>query len=148
MKLKNRGKILGPSGLFIALLVVICLIIFYRIYKSREVIGEVARIDIPLIEVLTNIETHQLEQSINFERAVRYAEESSSIQSAGESFRVADSLFRKQAELVDVELVEAESHVVSAFSMATDDNHRIKLKSLLNSLKKMEKEHALSLIHI
>ena len=101
-----------------------------------------ARIDIPLIEVLTNIETHQLEQSINFERAVRYAEESSSIQSAGESFRVADSLFRKQAELVDVELVEAESHVVSAFSMATDDNHRIKLKSLLNSLKKMEKEHA------
>lgn len=142
MEFRNRSKILGPLGLFIALLVIISLIIFYRIYESRQVIDEVARIDIPLIEMLTNIETHQLEQSINFERAMRYAEEIDKLDIAQENFETADSLFRKQAELVDVELLEAEAQVEEALQLATSDKHRIKLKSLLNSLKKMEKEHA------
>lgn len=141
MNTKNKIKILGPSGVFIVLLVTISLVIFYRVYESREVIDEVATIDIPLIELLTNIETHQLEQSINFERAIRYAEEFDQVATAQQNFENADSLFREQARQVDLELLEAESQVFIALRDAHTDNHRIKLKSLLNSLKKMEKEH-------
>jgi len=112
-----------------------------RIYNSHNSIDEVARIDVPLIETMTNIETHQLEQSINFERAVRYAEEIGKYDNAQSNFAVADSIFRYLAVLVDKELLEAEEQVKIGISEASSDNQRIIMKDLLNELKRMEKEH-------
>lgn len=112
-----------------------------RVYNSHNSIDEVARIDVPLIEAMTNIETHQLEQSINFERAVRFAEEIGKYDNARRNFKVADSLFRSLALLVDEELLLAEEQVKTGIRDAISDNQRIIMKELLNSLKKMEKEH-------
>ncbi|SMD33157.1 Signal transduction histidine kinase [Reichenbachiella faecimaris] len=139
---KNLSKHISGASLFlIVLLVAIGIFSTMRIYNSHNSIDEVARIDVPLIEAMTNIETHQLEQSINFERAVRFAEEIGKYERAGENFALADSIFRSLAQLVDKELVEAEEQVKVGISEATSDNQRIIMKDLLNSLKRMEKEH-------
>lgn len=139
---KNLSKHISGASLFlIVLLIAIGIFSMIRVYNSHNSIDEVARIDVPLIEAMTNIETHQLEQSINFERAVRFAEEIGRYDNALKNFEVADSLFRSLALLVDKELIEAEEQVKVGIREATSDNQRIIMKELLNSLKRMEKEH-------
>lgn len=139
---KTLSKHISGASLFlIVLLIAIGIFSMMRVYSSHNSIDEVARIDVPLIEAMTNIETHQLEQSINFERAVRFAEEIGKYDHAQENFERADSLFRNLAYLVDEELIAAEEQVIVGIQQATSDNQRIIMKELLNSLKKMEKEH-------
>ncbi|MEP2023312.1 MAG: HAMP domain-containing sensor histidine kinase [Reichenbachiella sp.] len=139
---KNLSKHISGASLFlIVLLIAIGIFSTLRIYNSHNSIDEVARIDVPLIEAMTNLETHQLEQSINFERAVRFAEEIGKYDGASENFALADSVFKSLAKLVDEELIEAEEQVKVGISEATSDNQRIIMKDLLNSLKRMEKEH-------
>ena len=138
----NLSKHISGASLFlIVLLISIGIFSMIRTYNSRNAIDEVARIDVPLIEYMTNIETHQLEQSINFERAIRYAEEIGRFEDAKENFEMADSLFRALALKVDEELIQAEIQVKEGIKDAVSDNQRIIMKDLLNSLKKMEKEH-------
>ena len=139
---KTLGQHISGASLFlIIMLIAIGIFSMVRIYNSHDSIDEVARIDVPLIEALTNIETHQLEQSINFERAVRFAEEIGKYSNARESFQMADSAFRHLAVLVDEELLQAEEQVKIGISVASNDNQRIIMKDLLNELKKMSKEH-------
>ncbi|UXX79945.1 HAMP domain-containing histidine kinase [Reichenbachiella carrageenanivorans] len=141
MKKDFTKRISGASLFLIILLVVIGIFSMMRVYNSHNSIDEVARIDVPLIEILTNIETHQLQQSINFERAIRHAEEIGKYDQAQAQYTLADSLFRTQATLVDNELILAEEHVKKGISEAISDNQRIIMKDLLNALKKMEREH-------
>ncbi len=141
MKNEVTNRISGTSLSLIVLLVAMGIFSMVRVYNSHNSINEVARIDIPLIEAMINIETHQLEQSINFERAVRFAEEIGKYDNAKENFNLADSLFRKLALLVDQELLEAERHVKAGIDEASTDSQRITMKDLFNELKKMEREH-------
>lgn len=139
---KNLSKHISGASLFlIVLLIAIGIFSMMRVYNSHNSIDEVARIDVPLIEAMTNIETHQLEQSINFERAIRLAKEIGKYPNALKNFQLADSLFRSLAALVDQELLDAEEQVKVGISEALTDNQRIIMKDLLNALKKMEKEH-------
>lgn len=138
----NLSKHISGASLFlILLLVAIGIFSMIRIYNSRNSIDEVARIDVPLIEHMTNIETHQLEQSISFERAIRYAEEIGRFEEAESRFVSSDSLFRKLALLVDEELLLAETQIKKGIKLAISDNQRIIMKDLLNAVKRMEKEH-------
>lgn len=139
---KNLSKHISGASLFlIVLLISIGIFSMVRIYNSHNSIDEVARIDVPLIEAMTNIETHQLEQSINFERAVRFAEEIGKYENAQENFERADSIFRYLAVLVDNELIDAQEQVKTGIAEASSDNQRIIMKDLFNAFKKMEKEH-------
>lgn len=141
MKKTLSKQISGASSFLIILLIAIGIFSTMRIYNSHTSIDEVARIDVPLIEALTNIETHQLEQSINFERAVRFAEEIGKYDNAQVNFEKADSVFRFLAKKVDQELIDVEEQVKRGITEATTDNQRIIMKDLLNALKRMEKEH-------
>lgn len=139
--MKKSNQFTASNIILIIVFLAISVFSIHRIYNSRIVIGEIARVDVPLIERLTNIETHQLEQAINFERAIRYSEEIGTLAEATKGFEVADSIFRYLAELVDVELLMAEQEIRDALNKTTSKNQKLILKSLLNSMKKMEKEH-------
>ena len=105
MKNRVRDTILRRSALIIILILILGAVALLRIVSTHRDVEDVAEIDLPLIEVLTQIETNQLEQSINFERALRYAEEFDHGQYAIESFAYADSTFRYLAKLVDEDLL-------------------------------------------
>lgn len=113
-----------------------------RIVATHKDIDDVANIDLPIIEILTQIETNQLEQAIAFERAIRYSEElDTNSDIAIQGFAEADSTFRYLAQLVDVDLLEAEQEVVEALKQTSQETQRIKLKGLLLSIKKLESDH-------
>ena len=143
-KKSNRIKevILRRSTFIIFLILILGAFGLLRIVATHKDIDDVANIDLPIIEILTEIETNQLEQAISFERAVRYAEEmEKDSDAAHRGFAISDSTFRYLAELVDILLLDAENEVSEALKRTNQDAQRIKLKGLLLSIKKLESDH-------
>ena len=70
-----KEVILRRSSIVIGFILVLGAFGLLRIVLTHKDIDDVANIDLPLIEMLTRIETNQLEQAINFERAIRFANE-------------------------------------------------------------------------
>lgn len=141
MKNKVRDTILKRSSFIILMLLILSAFALLRMLATHQDIDDVARIDLPLVELLTKIETNQLEQSINFERAIRYAEEFGKNQNAELNFQDADSSFRYKAVLVDEDLISAELQVAEAMQSTTSSSQLSKLKTLEVALKKLESEH-------
>lgn len=144
IKRPNRIKevILRRSSLIIFFILILGAFGLLRVVTTHKDIDDVANIDLPIIELLTQIETNQLEQAIAFERSIRYAEEmepGNNIAMLG--FAEADSTFRYLAQLVDIDLVEAEYAVADALKQTNQEAQRIKLKGLLLSIKKLEADH-------
>ncbi len=142
MKNRVREVILRRSAFIIMLLLVLGAVALLRIITTHRDVEDVAEIDLPLIEILTQIETNQLEQSINFERAVRYAGEIGKTEFALQNFQVADSTFRYLARLVDQDLLDADHQVEEALKRTNQEAQRIKLKGLLLAVKKLETDHS------
>lgn len=141
MKNKVRDVILKRSSFIIVLLLILSAVALLRIVATHRDIDDVASIDLPLIEILTQIETNQLEQSVHFERAIRYAQEVDKIDYAVGNFIQADSNFRYLAKVVDNDLLEADYQVTKALGFTEPGAQRIKLKGLLLSIKKLEGGH-------
>lgn len=144
-KKPNRIKevILRRSTFIIFLILILGAFGLLRIVATHKDIDDVANIDLPIIEILTQIETNQLEQAIAFERAIRYSEElDTNGDIALQGFAEADSTFRYLAALVDVDLLEAEQEVIDALKQTSQETQRIKLKGLLLSIKKLESDHS------
>ncbi len=140
-KSKIRDSLIKRSGILVFLLVILGSISLIRIAMTHGDIEDIANIDLPLVEVLTRIETNQLEQSINLERAIRYAQEIDQLQLAGVNFVSADSTFRFLAKEVDRDLLDAQQRVKLAMTQTDEAKHTIKLEALLLSLKKLEIDH-------
>jgi signal transduction histidine kinase len=140
-KSKIRDSLVKRSGLLIFLLVILGAISLIRIASTHGDIQDIAEIDLPLVEVLTRIETNQLEQSINLERAIRYAQGLDALQLAEANFISSDSTFRFLAKEVDRDLLDAQERVKLAMTQTDEPKHNIKLQALLLSLKKLEIDH-------
>lgn len=141
-KNKIRETLLKRSSFIIMFLLIISSVTLLRLMVTHHTIDDVARIDLPLVELLTRIETNQLEQSIYFERAVRYAEEMAESELSRESFITSDSAFRNLAAMVDIDLLEAERHVDAALTSTEQTTQLLKLKGLKLSIKKLETDHS------
>ncbi|MCP4458178.1 MAG: hypothetical protein GY816_09185 [Cytophagales bacterium] len=96
------------SGLVIFLWVLLGAVSLIRIAITHKGIED---IDLPLIEILTQIETNQLEQSILLEHAIRYAQEGDNVDLARINFIKSDSAFRYLAKAVDEDLLSADEQV-------------------------------------
>jgi len=140
-KKKTKASLLRRSGFVIFLLVILGAIALIRITITHREIQDIADIDLPLIEVLTKIETNQLEQSILLERAIRYAQEKETVKLARVNFVISDSLFRDLAKRVDRDLLIADKQVTDAIETTDERAHLRTLKNLHLSLRKLEREH-------
>lgn len=136
-----KEVILRRSSLIIGFILILGAFGLLRIVLTHKDIDDVANIDLPLIEILTRIETNQLEQAINFERTIRFAEEISKDDDRLLDFTIADSTFRYLAQIVDLELIEADHKVTEALKQTNQENQKGILKVLLLSVKKLEADH-------
>jgi len=135
-KKKTKASLLKQSGL-----VILGAIALIRITITHREIQDIADIDLPLIEVLTKIETNQLEQSILLERAIRYAQEVGHGDLAHVNFIASDSSFRYLAKQVDDDLIIADKQVTNAIESTEEKAHLMKLKNLHLALRKLEIDH-------
>ncbi len=134
-------KIQSIVSIIIVLMITVAGTAIYQIYKIGEELTGIAERDIPLTEILSKITTHQLEQSVYFERAIRFGEEMAHEPAAREHFATATEHFESLAGKVDKEIKEGEALAADAIKNAVTPYAKEEFTHVLSALKKIEKAH-------
>ena len=109
-------------------------------------IKEIAEYELPLTEAIARITTHQLEQGINFEKAMRYAyiynttEDDQLYKTSKKHYLESKKFFTDMAKKVDKEIVDAENFIKKMKSHLSPDIQKA-FTNFYNKLAKIEKEH-------
>jgi len=107
---------------------------------GRELVA-IAEEDIPLTNIITAITVHQLEQAINFERALRFGEEMRSEPVASKHFKEAVEKFESISHKVDEEIRKGEAIAEKLIEKAHTEADRKEFEHVNEVLKNIEKEH-------
>ena len=105
--------------------------------KIGTEIVEISERNLPLTEIITVIETHQLEQAIWFERSMRFK-----LEGREADFSMAKKQFLKYSQKVNQEIKQGEELAENAVDAASNPAHKQKFKEILDFLIEIEKEHA------
>lgn len=135
-------KIFGNS---ILLLVLLAASSGYALYAMTQIGNELESIteeDIPMIESLTLITEHQLEQAIHFERAMRFGELLQQEGNATARFKAEIASFDNLSKQVDEEILASELLAQEAMAKAHSEEDAQEFEYVNQALKKIEKEHA------
>ncbi len=139
--IKIGYKIIGISTILILLMVIVSL---YGILKMRN-IGEeikgIAEEDIPLIEIVTSITNHQMQQMILFERALRWGVILKKSKHARDEFRKDEDEFEKIGSMADEEIKKAEEIAEEAARNAKTDALREEFEEVEGHLREIDREH-------
>lgn len=146
--LKNlslKAKLMGNAGILLALLILSSAYAIYSMNQIGHELHTIAAQDIPLTEKLGEITTHQLEQAIQFERALHYAGILQDDKAA--RFREALKAFDSGIKQIETEIIEAESIAEAAMEETHGDVLK-EFKSVNNALKKIEGEYREYVEHV
>ncbi|HED15238.1 MAG TPA: methyl-accepting chemotaxis protein [Gammaproteobacteria bacterium] len=138
--LSLKAKLMGNAGILLTLLIISSVYAIYSMGKIGHELSAIAEQDIPLTEKLTAITTHQLEQAIQFERALHYGVILQQEDTAVARFRKAVKAFDEGTERIKTEIREAETMAASAMEDVSADVLK-ELESVNNALKNIEQEH-------
>lgn len=139
--LRIKYRIMTLSGLFIMGLIVVSLVGIQKMSLIGEEIVAIGEIDIPLTEKIFAITLHQSEQTLAFERALRYGENMKSDPSAAKHFEESVGEFMLLSAKVTNEIVEAEQMLTHAMETAATEEVRKELEGLEHKVKAIEVEH-------
>ena len=106
-----------------------------------EEITSIAKIDLPLTMLITEASTNQLEQTIQFERFLKFALETQTDSSAVADYDKAVAAFQEHGRLVQQKIIEAERLSETSIETTTIPAQRAELQKVLANLKSIELEH-------
>lgn len=143
--LKNVSlrHLIFSNSLILLLLLLICS--GYALFSMKMIAQELEGIsdrDIPLTGVTTKVTEHQLQQSIHFERAMRYGEHFQNGDAASEAKLAREvEAFQQYGKKVGQEIKQAESIAEQAISTAHTETEKAEFDQVLTALRKIETEH-------
>ncbi len=140
--LKVGTKIMAVVGFCLLMLITVAGISIWQMNNIGAEIEGIAERDILLTTIVTTITIHQLEQAINFERAMRYGEEMQESADSRKPFEEAVKKFEELTVKVDKEIIEGEELVEKDIKAAATEVERKEFEHVLTALKKIEGEHA------
>lgn len=128
---------------FMVTVLVSCLLlaIIYALSTMSRIGSELVAIaeeDIPLTSVISEVTIHQLEQAVNFERALRYGIE---LPETAQHYKKAVDKFTRYNKLIESEIKKGESIAATALAHALIQKKREEFQHVHASLVKIEKEH-------
>jgi len=126
---------------FLTMIVAMSLTTYTKLSALGSEIEAITEQDIPLNEVISKITVHQLEQAINFERAIRFGDEMQSNPKAEKHFKQAVNTFIELAEGVDKEIVQGEELASIAIKNAHTEKDKKEFKHIYEILKDVEAKH-------
>ena len=136
-------KLIGVVSICLVLLVATAGVGLYQLNNIGGEIEAIAEQDMPLTEIITKITVHQLEQSIQFERAIRYGEEMQGDESKAQSFTQTVAAFKKLSAKVEGEIKEGEAMASEAITNAHTEEERVEFEKVLHQLEAIEGAHGL-----
>lgn len=140
-KLSIKVKILGTVGACLLALAFIASFAVWQIDKIGKELAGIAEQDIPLTINVTQISSHQLEQTIQFERMLRFALEAKTDAHAVTAYQHAIEEYNKLGHKVTEELHGAEKLAEHSVTAAHTEAERAEFKHVLEALLAIEKEH-------
>ena len=115
--------------------------------KIGEEIKSIAEIDLPLTVIVTEASTNQLEQSIQFERILKFALETEMDPGAAAGYADAVKKFREYGVTVEQKLTEAKRLSEDSIEIVSQGTQLKELESALVELGQIEDAHALFEAH-
>ncbi len=127
----------------------ICLILLVAtvgagVYQRAKIGGEIEAIaeqDMPLTEIISKITVHQLEQAIEFERAIRYGEEMERDAARSVPFNETVAAFKTLSAKVEAEITGGEALATASASAAHGEDERVEFEKVLHELESIEHAH-------
>jgi methyl-accepting chemotaxis protein len=142
LSLSVGAKIGGVVALCLVGLVAVSTIAITQMQAIDKQIVGIAERDIPLTEMVTNITVHQLEQSIYFERAVRYGEKMQDRPQYRERFEASVAAFEKLSKKVSAEILEGEKLAQQSMASAASAEEKKEFSHVVEGLTKVQVHHA------
>ncbi len=140
-KLTIKAKLGMLTGGLILALIGSMIFALSKMDSIGSELAQIAEEDIPLTNVVTEITVNQLEQAINFERALREGSEIGVTGGAEEHFKKAVDHFEGLNGAIAEELVKGEEIAQESFDAAHNDEEKQAFTDVLEGLKRVEKEH-------
>ncbi|MEP3665956.1 MAG: methyl-accepting chemotaxis protein, partial [Roseibium sp.] len=134
-------KIMAVVGTCLLGLVVVAVIGLFQLNKIGVLIDGIANKDIPLTNAVSQITVHQLEQSINLERAFKAGVMMSEHSAARDEFFEARHVFEKYAKEVDQEIVDARDLAKKAAAGAHSEEMKAEFQKVYDAFKSIAAEH-------
>ena len=138
LKIGHRINLL--TFLLLVFMVTISSIGVYKMHAIGIEMKAIAKRDMPLTEMLSQITIHQLEQSILLEQGLRL----SGVDFGDEEHNAEKAFtdFKNLAKKVDKEILEAEKMIEKSLSTLHNEEEKNKFKNFFSQLKTIEKHHA------
>jgi len=136
-----KAKTITLAGILIGIMLVAVGYAVIQMKAIEDEIHGIASRDIPLTEIVTEATVHQLEQAINFERALRYGEEMATVASAASDFSESVSYFDKLNDRVEHDIKQGEEIAHQAKETLHTQAEIEELGHILLILSQLEVEH-------
>ncbi|BES72317.1 methyl-accepting chemotaxis protein [Marinobacter nanhaiticus D15-8W] len=138
-RLSLGTKIIGNAVVLLSLFVLCAGYTVYAMNSIERELTTVSKRDIPLTEHVAAITAHQLRQTIEFERALRFSSDIPQDNGARREFQDAIARFDKEGELVDQQLRSAGKVIDSLQS--TDERTQREFSAVARRLKQIDVAH-------
>ncbi len=132
-------KIMVAVGACLTFMVGLASVSIWQMNRIGKELTSIADANIPVMEVVSKITTHQLEQAVLLERSLRAYGVRTEL-STGEVDQMRAS-FEKLAHKVEKEIKLGEEVAKSAMSIAHTDEERAEYNHVLDVLTRIEKQH-------
>ena len=135
------GKIFAIVGLCLGLMAINALVSLWQMGKIGEEIVEIAERDMPLTASLTKITIHQLEQAINFERAMRAGNVQTEKSHATAEYKRAVERYMSINTTIEREFKEILAFLEQAIVETHSAESEILFDELSRGLRQVERQH-------
>lgn len=136
-----KTKLYALAGILIAFLILSTSVAIIKMSSIGDEIVAVAEQDIPLTEAVTKVTVHQLEQAINFERALRFGQEMKEDANALPHFKEAVTKFNQHSHIVNAAIKKGEKIAHESRLTAHTEEAKKEFEHVESILIKVEKEH-------
>ncbi len=136
-----KAKIYGISVVFIGALAVSIIYALNSMNQIGEELATISEESIPLTQIISQVTIHQLEQAINFERALRFGERMNTETKAAAHFHEAVKTFTDFSQRINEEFSNGEQIAQKAMTFARNDNEQQEFKQVADILIRVKKEH-------
>ena len=134
-------KLYGLAGILLAFMLLSTTVSIIKMSNIGDEIVDIAEQDIPLTNLVTNVTINQLEQAVNFERAIRYGEEMKANVDAKPHFKKAVDSFNSHSKVVTASINKGIALASKAKQNAHSEAAVKEFEHVESLLSKIEKEH-------
>lgn len=140
--MKVGHKIYALAGLLMAITIITVGAILYQLNNVKEELHEVSAEHMPLTELITKLTVHQLEQAIQFERGLRYAENMTRGEaSAAKGIEKSKKKFGTLGAKIAKEVKQAEKLAEHVIEVSPDPAVKAEYEKILKGLIHYETAH-------